>query len=97
MDRRRGQARRRQREQAVAPPDESLFESTIENDERRATIERALRTLPNEQKEVVIMKIWGQLTFQGIGEALSHAGNTPGWPRNREADAEQNDAHMRQR
>ena len=76
MNRRRGEARRRRREQAVAPPAESLFEDRVKQDERRQAIEQALRLLPVEQKEVVIMKIWGGLTFQGIGEALAIPPNT---------------------
>ncbi len=73
---RRGEARRRRREQAADPPAESLFEDRIEQDERRQAIERALRDLPVEQKEVVVMKVWGGLTFQGIGEALAISPNT---------------------
>ena len=76
MDRMRGEARRRRREEAAGPADESLFENRIEHDERREAVERAMRTLPTEQKEVVIMKIWGGLTFQGIGEALDTPANT---------------------
>lgn len=76
MDRRRGEARRRWREETAAAADESLFEDTAECDQRREAIEGALRLLPPEQKEVVIMKIWGGLTFPGIGEALEISANT---------------------
>jgi len=77
MDRRRGAARRQRRQQAVAAmPVESLFEDTIEQAERREAIEDALDALPIEQKEVVVMKIWGELTFQDIGEALAIRPNT---------------------
>ena len=78
MDRRRSEARRRRREEFTRPADneENLFEQTQEHDERRETIEKTLQSLPDEQKEVVIMKIWGQLTFQGIGEALAISANT---------------------
>ena len=77
MDRRRSDARRRGREKLVGPADsESLFEHTLERDERREAIEKTLQSLPGEQKEVVIMKIWGGLTFQGIGEALAISANT---------------------
>ena len=48
----------------------------MEHDERRELIERTLGTLPDQQKEVVIMKIWGGLTFQGIAEALDIPSNT---------------------
>jgi len=75
-DRRRREARRRRREQAAEPARESLFDSPIEQGERRDAVERALTALPREQREVVIMKIWGQLTFQGIGEATGAPANT---------------------
>ena len=77
MDRHRSDARRRKREELVGPSDnESLFEHRLEQDERREAIEQTLGSLPDEQKEVVIMKIWGQLTFQGIGQALAISANT---------------------
>ena len=77
MDRRRSEARRRVREELARPGDsESLFEHTLEHDERRQEIEKTLQSLPDEQKEVVIMKIWGGLTFKGIGEALTISANT---------------------
>ena len=78
MDRRRSEARRRGREELARPADseENLFEHAMEHDERREAIEKTLQALPDEQKEVVIMKIWGGLTFQGIAEALAISANT---------------------
>jgi len=77
MDRRRSETRRRGREELTRPADnQSLFECELEHDERREAIEKTLQALPDEQKEVVIMKIWGGLTFQGIGEALAISANT---------------------
>ena len=77
MDRQRSDARRRKREELVGPSDnESLFEHRLEHDERRQAIEQTLGSLPDEQKEVVIMKIWGGLTFRSIGQALAISANT---------------------
>ena len=78
MDRRRSETRRRGREELARSADSeaNLFEHTLEHDERREAIEETLQSLPDEQKEVVIMKIWGGLTFQGIGEALAISANT---------------------
>jgi len=77
MDRRRGEARRRKREELAATSDnESLFEHAAEHDDRREIIEKTLQTLPDEQREIVIMKIWGGLTFRGIAEALAIPANT---------------------
>src|SRR5687768_624030 len=63
-DRRRGEARRTKREAAAAVPEgEPAFIAPLEQDERTAAIEAALRRLPEEQREVLVMKIWGDLTF----------------------------------
>ena len=40
--------------------------------------EAALRELPEEQREVLVMKIWGGLTFAQVGEALAISANTAG-------------------
>ena len=60
-------------DELAAAPD--LF-TAIECDERRRLIEEALGSLPHEQREVVIMKLWGNLSFAQIGEALSVPANT---------------------
>jgi len=39
-------------------------------------LEKALQTLPESQREVVVMKIWGQLTFDEIAEQLGISLNT---------------------
>ena len=39
-------------------------------EERREHLEQTLRQLPSEQREVLILKHWGGLTFEGIGETL---------------------------
>ena len=77
MDRQRSDARRRRREELIGPSDnESLFEHRLEHDERRQAIEQTLGSLPDEQKEVVIMKIWGGLPFRSIGQASAISANT---------------------
>jgi RNA polymerase sigma-70 factor, ECF subfamily len=73
----RGQRRRLRREEAAARTEsEPLFETRAELDERRAAIEAALRELPAEQREVVVLKLWAGLTFPQIGEALTIPANT---------------------
>src|SRR5438128_9336668 len=59
LDWQRSKQRQGQREEAAARP-ESLFVASVEQDERRSAIEAALRELPLEQAEVVVMKIWGR-------------------------------------
>jgi RNA polymerase sigma-70 factor (ECF subfamily) len=48
----------------------------VEHDERRTSIEAALRNLPINQAEVLVMKIWGGLTFPQIATALKISPNT---------------------
>jgi RNA polymerase sigma-70 factor (ECF subfamily) len=77
LDWQRGRRRQLQREERVARPEaESLFAGSLEEDERRATIEAALRKLPGEQAEVLVMKIWGGLSFPQIAVALEIPPNT---------------------
>src|SRR4051812_8134643 len=47
-----------------------------EGDERRQEIEVALQRLPDEQREVLVLKIWQQLTFEQVGEVLDISPNT---------------------
>jgi RNA polymerase sigma-70 factor (ECF subfamily) len=39
-------------------------------------IERAIGTLPEDQREVVVLHVWGSLTFQEIGDLLAISPNT---------------------
>ena len=67
----RASGRRVRREQGSARSDDhAMLACLLERDERRALIEAALSQLPGEQREVVVMKIWGGLTFPQIGAAL---------------------------
>jgi RNA polymerase sigma-70 factor (ECF subfamily) len=77
-DRARRDGRRQAREDAVHEPADAapLFVSPPEDDERRQTIEAALRRLPPEQREVLVLKIWCELTFAEIGAQLGIPANT---------------------
>jgi RNA polymerase sigma-70 factor (ECF subfamily) len=79
FDRARGESRRTVREQQAASDGfarDALFEPWLEGDERRAAIETALRGLPSEQREVLVLKIWGELTFEEIAHQLDIPANT---------------------
>jgi RNA polymerase sigma-70 factor (ECF subfamily) len=77
LDWQRSRRRRTQREEQVARPEmEPMFTATAESNERQAAIEDALRDLPAEQAEVLVLKIWGELTFPQIAEALDIPPNT---------------------
>lgn len=52
------------------------FECPTEGDERRAAIEEALQRIPPEQREVLVLKIWGELTFEEIALQLDLPPNT---------------------
>ncbi|MDP6524031.1 MAG: sigma-70 family RNA polymerase sigma factor [Kiritimatiellia bacterium] len=54
----------------------SLFEAAEIEEERRKLIEHALGRLPVEQREVIVMKIWSEMTFKEIGRALGISQNT---------------------
>lgn len=52
------------------------FSDTVEQDERSQLIEAAIQNLPDYYKEVIILKIWGDLTFEQIAETLDIPMNT---------------------
>jgi RNA polymerase sigma-70 factor (ECF subfamily) len=67
----RAGARRSRREEATARAEaEPLFQDALEQQERRVAIEEALASLPEKQREVLVMRIWGDLSFPQIAEAL---------------------------
>ena len=78
LNRRREAARRHRREAEAGAlaATETCFEDPLENRDRQELIETALRSLPIEQREVVVLKIWGNLTFQAVGEVLAISPDT---------------------
>ena len=67
----RARRRRSRREVASARTEaEPLFEDALEQNERRVAVEAALSILPEKQREVLVMKIWGGLSFPQISAAL---------------------------
>ena len=78
MARRNGRRARRElaAESEPAEGDEGLFEGLAENDDRRAAIEAAIRQLPDKLREVLVLKIWGERTFEEIGAQLELSPNT---------------------
>jgi RNA polymerase sigma-70 factor (ECF subfamily) len=77
FDWQRARHRQTRREAVVARPEcEPLFVGSLEHNERRALVQSALGRLPQEQREVLVMKIWGGLSFPQIAEALQISANT---------------------
>ncbi len=75
----RGRRRRIAREERAARPEsagEPLFLSAPERAERRAAVEAALARLPDDQRAVLVLKVWGGLTFQQVAAALDVPANT---------------------
>ena len=73
---RRDSRRARRESTAVSEMDQTvqpLFE--IEDESQRALV-AALDLLPNEQREVLVMKIWNELTFAEIASVLEISQNT---------------------
>ena len=71
--------RRGKREQKVAMDEATItswFERPLERRERHTLLEQAVRRLPSDQQEVVLLKIWGELTFDEIGKTLDISLNT---------------------
>jgi RNA polymerase sigma factor (sigma-70 family) len=75
IDAARTRARRRRVDEKRSSP-ESVFEPLPEQAELSGAVESALARLPDEQREVVVMKIWGGLTFSQIAAALGISPNT---------------------
>lgn len=57
-------------------PLSSSFEYTLEKNEKQVALLRVVDRLPNEQKEVLTLKIWGELTFDEIARTLDLSLNT---------------------
>jgi len=78
LDRLRRMDRLGKREEASvdAGAYEVCFENALEDQERRAQLESALRGLPEEQREVLTLHIWGGLSFREIGTTLGISPNT---------------------
>jgi RNA polymerase sigma-70 factor (ECF subfamily) len=73
----RKDTRRARREAAVVSESEKLVEPEFHiEDESQQTLATALDRLPNDQREVLVMKIWNDLTFAEIGAALGVSQNT---------------------
>jgi RNA polymerase sigma-70 factor (ECF subfamily) len=77
IDLTRREERRVNREQSVAADEtRTWFDVRSEELEFARIIQGALAGLPAEQREVITLKVWGDLTFSEIGEALGIPANT---------------------
>jgi RNA polymerase sigma-70 factor (ECF subfamily) len=60
----------------VLREDTAFFDATVAQREDAALIEDALRELPAEQREVLVLRIWGELTFAEIAATVGESINT---------------------
>jgi RNA polymerase sigma-70 factor (ECF subfamily) len=67
-------ARREQAAQTEAPG--YWFDDRVEQQERVHLIEGIMRNLPTIYREVVVLKVWGELTFEDIAKTLEIPANT---------------------
>ena len=73
----RKNGRRERREARLAREEDcAFFEPVVGDDSRRLAIEAAMRELPAEQREVLVLKIWGERTFEQIGSELGISPHT---------------------
>jgi RNA polymerase sigma-70 factor, ECF subfamily len=73
----RRDARRARREDAAAFEIEPVVDPQFEtSDDSQLLLAASINRLPHEQREVLVMKIWNELTFAEIGEALGISQNT---------------------
>ena len=77
IDLMRREERRINREQTVAGNEtRTWFDARLEELEFAQILQSALASLPAEQREVITLKIWGELTFAEIASVLNIPANT---------------------
>jgi RNA polymerase sigma factor (sigma-70 family) len=64
----RHEARRARREQAVGSQNRLLFENDFECPLDAEAAAKALQSLPDDEREILVARIWGELTFEEIAE-----------------------------
>ena len=55
---------------------QAWFDESLEQRERASALQRALAGLPQIHREVITLKVWGELTFDEIADALEIPANT---------------------
>ena len=76
LDARRSERRRKARDATVMER-AALFESSGDEDvARKEAVAHALAELPDEQREAVVLKVWGGLTFAEIAQSVGAPLNT---------------------
>jgi RNA polymerase sigma-70 factor (ECF subfamily) len=58
------------------PPNSDWLESPRGMEESGLALQSALAALPDEQREIMILRVWGQMTFEEAAAALDISPNT---------------------
>jgi RNA polymerase sigma factor (sigma-70 family) len=67
--------RRQQRETVVARPERWFLEDEVDGLDAEAAV-AALQCLPIEQREVIVARLWGGLSFEEIGQVVGCSAST---------------------
>lgn len=76
LDAARSARRRRHHETVAAARTPSWFQATAETALDGAAATQALRTLPEDQREIVVAHLWGGLTFEEIADLIGASAST---------------------
>ncbi len=80
LDLLRGDHRRARREAdpavEILREDQPFFDGGVDQRETAVFVEEAMRRLPPEQREVLALRVWGELTFAEIAATLGESINT---------------------
>lgn len=79
MDTIRADSRRRSREEMVATPEAAAASEALEQRDTRAAVERELSRLPEEQREVLVLRLLGERSYKEIAEITGKKIGTVGW------------------
>ena len=80
MDAQRSEQRRRRREETMAR-DEAVAggHGRVEGDDTRAAVERSLQRLPDDQREVLALRLFGERSYKEIADLTGKKIGTVGW------------------
>jgi len=73
---RRSQRRQASEQKHAAGPGRGLVYCPDRDYAGEQNLRRALGVLPDDQRQVVVLHVWGQLTFSQIGDLLGVSSNT---------------------
>jgi RNA polymerase sigma-70 factor (ECF subfamily) len=79
MDTLRSESRRRGREEQAARAEVETPSELVEARDTRAAVERELAKLPQEQREVLVLRLLGERSYKEIAEITGKKLGTVGW------------------